>query len=177
MLDRSDLAVLSSTAALIDTMRRHTFLPYADDTWSPVSSPTVGLAAFRFGAALQESALPHGVQELAIPAYIGDPIVVVNQLLPPPMRALALRHGLAHLIAGELAPGVGAEIRFMSSMHDYTTLEERRADLFALADLLPEREMRNDPDWLAAEISLFAPDWPADRLFDRAALRLALRRY
>jgi hypothetical protein len=46
------------------------------------------------------------------------------------------------LVAGELEPEEGTEVRFMSSLLDCVTLEERRADLFALADLIPDREFK-----------------------------------
>jgi Zn-dependent peptidase ImmA (M78 family) len=176
VLSSADRAVLSSTAALLEAVRRQT-LPYADDTWSPVGDLTLGMIAARLGAELFEAPLAAGVQEMGIPAYMGNPVVIVNHRIPPPARGFALRHGLAHLVAGELEAGQGADVRFMSQVNNWMSLEERRADLFALADLIPDRELRPDPEWLAGEISLLVPDWPAERVFDRVGLRLALIRF
>jgi hypothetical protein len=176
VLTSADRAVLASTEVLLRAMRSQTGLPYADETWSPVGDLTLAIMANKFGAELIEAPLADGVQELGIPAYMGTPIVVVNHRMPPALRSFALRHGLAHLVAGELEAGQGAEVRFMSQVNDWMSLEERRSDLFALADVIPDREMREDPEWLAGEISLLAPDWPAERLFDRVELRLALWR-
>jgi hypothetical protein len=71
----------------------------------------------------------------------------------------------------------------MSSIHDYFSMGERRADLFALADLIPDRDMtevvrlERDPDgalaWMRRQIEIFAA-WPADRVEDRARLRWSL---
>lgn len=174
MIEKADRAAVASTVVLIHAVRSQTGFAYADDTWSPIAELTLGGIAKKFGAELHEAPLPDGIQEVGVPAYFSGPIVVVNHRIPPALRGLALRHGLAHLVAGELEAGIGAEIRFMSSVSDWMALEERRADLFALADLIPDRLLRDDPEWLAAEISLLAPDWPADRLFDRVGLRLAL---
>lgn len=170
---RADEAVVRSTQVLLDLVRRQS-LPYADPMWSPISPLSVGLIAVRFGASLQEAPLPDGIQELGIPAYLSNPIVVVNRSLPPAGRNLALRHGLAHLVAGELERGIGSEVRFMSLMHDYMTLEERRADLFALADLIPDRDLPADAVMLAADVARYAPEWPLARLWDRVRLRRTL---
>lgn len=175
--DRETQAVLDSTSVLLRAIRNQTNLAYADAVWSPVSPITVGLMAQRFGAEIREIHLSPHAQEMGIPAYFGAaPLILINKDLRPSYRALALRHGLAHLIAGELDAEQGVEIRFMSTTLDWTTQSERRADLFALADLIPDREMRDDPDWLTAEIGAFAADWSSERLFDRASLRLLLWR-
>lgn len=72
----------------------------------------------------------------------------------------------------------------MSLITDYMTLEERRADLFALADLFPDpaldvlvssgAKQRSIEAALRREVQVFAPAWPRDRLADRVRLRLAL---
>lgn len=89
----------------------------------------------------------------------------------PRDRAFAIRHGLGHVLGGHVA-----DFGYSAAADDWDCHEEAVADLFALADLLPDREMNADPEWLAGEISLLAPDWPHDRVFDRTALRLALWR-
>lgn len=172
----TDGAVLSSTAVILTAVRRQTGLAYADDHWSPVADLTLEMIAHRLGAELGHAHLAAGVQEIGIPGYVGSPLIIVNRGIPAPYRSLALRHGLAHLVAGELEPGQGSDIRFMSNAQDWTSLEERRADLFALADLIPDRGLRKDPDWIARAIVAYAPDWPMARLRDRVDLRLRLAR-
>ena len=72
----------------------------------------------------------------------------------------------------------------MSSILDYMTLEERRADLFTLADLIPDRQLqtlqasgysvRELEHRVTCEIKRCTPTWPADRIADRRALRLSM---
>lgn len=166
---------------LLDWVGRQTNLAYADETWSPISDITLGIIARQMGAALVERELGADVQEMGIPGYLGPPVIAVNRSIAPGLKRLALRHGLAHLVAGELEPEEGAGVRFMSSVTDWMTLEERRADLFALADLVPDRVLT---EWrarglaleaaVAREIRRYAPAWPAGRVGDRVALRLRL---
>ncbi len=136
------------------------------------------------GTLISHRDLGEGIQELGMPGYLGVPVIVVNRRLPWGTRRLALRHGLAHLVAGELEPEEGSQIRFMSSMFDYMTLEERRADLFAMADLIPDRELKERRvasytegelrRWVTGEVRRYAPEWPASRIEDRIALRMQL---
>lgn len=177
-------AVLASTRALIDWTRGQSGHAYADDSWSPISDLDVEVIARYFSCRLVTDELPVGVQEIGIPGYTGDPTIVVSRRLPLPFRRLAVRHGLAHLVAGELEGEHDSGIRFMSSILDASTIEERRADLYALADLVPDRDLAEilklEPDppgalvWLKGQIRRVAPMWPVERLEDRARLRWLL---
>jgi hypothetical protein len=96
----------------------------------------------------------------------------------------ALRHGLAGLVASELDAGEASEIRFMSSILDHMTLEERRAYLFALDEygrrlagrcaVRLARSAERVECELRRHARALAPEWPAARVRDRARLRLAL---
>ncbi len=177
-------AVLASTRALIDWTRGQSGHGYADEFFSPISDFDIEVIARRFSCHLVAGELPAGVQEIGIPGYTGLPTIVVSRSLPPPVRRLATRHGLAHLVAGELEGEHDSGVRFMSSIHDWTSLEERRADLFALADLIPDRELaaavatEASPagalQWMRERVGLFAGDWPEGRIEDRARLRWGL---
>lgn len=179
-----DLAVLRSTQSLLRAIAWQTGHGYADEYFSPAGDLTLQMIARSMGGEIEVEELGPNTQELGVPGYFGPPLIIVNRLLPPMQRRLALRHGLAHLIAGELEAGQGNEVRFMSLITDYKTMEERRADLFALADLFPDREVealiatssqvRRVDASLRQEIRTFAPEWPRDRLADRVRLRLAL---
>lgn len=179
-----DRAVLVSTRLLLARVREQTGLAYADDTWSPISDITLDILARQMGGMILHDELGANTQEIGVPGYFGPPAIVVNRMIPSGFRRLALRHGLAHLAAGELDAGQESEVRFMSSILDYDTLEERRADLFALADLIPDRQVdefllagghvRDLPGWVARQTRSFAPDWPIRRVRDRARLRAEL---
>lgn len=176
--------VLDSTRALVEWTRGQSGLGYADEHSSPCSDLDLEGIARRFGCFLRVAPLQEGVQELALPGIVGPPTITVNRNLPGPARRLALRHGLAHLVAGELEGEYDSGPRFMSSVHDYMALEERRADLFGLVDLVPDRDLaaavraHHSPTtarwWMESQIQQFAPNWPKDRLEDRARLRWQL---
>ena len=174
---------MQSTRWLLRDVVERSGLVYADECGG-ISQISVEVIARRLGAGLQSQPLDLATQEIALPAYFGPPVIVVNKFSHPGMRALAIRHGLAHLVAGELEAGEGSDLRFMSNVLDHMTLEERRADLFALADLLPdwqldaltasgagpavvERELRR-------HVTALAPEWPLQRIRDRSRLRLTL---
>lgn len=180
----STAAVLSSTRLLLELVRGQAGHAYADEDFSPISDLDLEVIARRFSCRLTVQDLPAGVQEIAIPGYLGDPTIVVNRSLPAMERRLAVRHGLAHLVAGELEGEHDSGIRFMSSIEDPMTMEERRADLFALADLVPDRELvaavhaHPKPGgalaWMSSRILTLAPSWPVERVEDRARLRWEL---
>lgn len=172
---RADAAVLSSTRFLLDVVRRQTGVAYAHDDWSPVADLSLGFIARALGTTLEQADLPAGIQELGFPGYAGAPLLQISRSAPRQMQRLALRHGLAHVVAGELEGEQGREIRMMSSLHDWMAMEERRADLFALADLIPNRVLGGlTLGELEREIRQFAPLWPATRIADRGLLRMML---
>ena len=179
-----DRAVVVSTRLLIARVREQAGLAYADDTWSPISDITLDIIARRLGGVIVQDELGANTQEVGVPGYFGPPTIVVNRRIRSGFRRLALRHGLAHLVAGELDVGQDSEVRFMSSVLDYDTLEERRADLFALADLIPDRQLdevllagrpvRELSGFVRTQVQLYAAEWPMRRIRDRTRLRLAL---
>jgi hypothetical protein len=176
--------VLRDARVMIERVRTRTSLPYADDMWSPDSDVTLELIAARLGAELLEDELAPATQELGVPGYFGVPVIIINRNIAPGLKRLALRHGLGHLVAGELDPEPDGGVRLMSSIYDWMTVEERRADLFAIADLVPGRMLRElalrgltldeRMHWLWCELKRYAPMWPTARIADRVGLRLAL---
>lgn len=179
----ADREVITSTRWLIHRAVEQCQLPYADSN-AGMSLPTVEIMARRMGAGIRCEELAHGTQEIAFPGYFGPPVIVVNRYGHYGMRSIALRHGLAHLVAGELEMAEGGGLRFMSSILDDSTLEERRADLFALADMVPDWWLdelvasgavrRKVEQELRRHVRALAPEWPASRARDRTRLRLAL---
>jgi hypothetical protein len=180
----STAAVIASTRELLAWTRGQSGYAYADPDWAPIADLDLEVIAQRFSCRLATHALPAGVQEIAIPGYTGHPTIVVNRGISAAERRMALRHGLAHLVGGELEGEYDSGVRFMSSIHDWMSMEERRADLYALADLVPDRHLettlRADPSplsarwWMESQIQQYAPAWPRPRLEDRARLRWRL---
>lgn len=96
-------------------------------------------------------------------------------------RQFALRHELAHILAGDATEPVRMVHR------DYLTYPERVADLFALADLFPTPWFlslrRARVAWKAIRVLVereireeYGPDWPWARVDDRTTLRMRLFR-
>ena len=95
-------------------------------------------------------------------------------------RRFALRHGLAHVLAGHVA-----DLTYAHDGHHRETPEEQLADAFAFSDLIPDRMLREvqavgfrgkDLErWVRAEISRYATGWPETRVTDRAEAQLRAR--
>lgn len=117
---------------------------------------------------------------MTLPCCAGVYPIFVNRHAERTDRWFALRHELAHVMAGDTDGAV-----FLAD-EGYMAAPERAADLFALADLVPgwwiAETRRGRTPWatVRAEIALavaeYAEGWPAERLTDRAALRLRLFR-
>jgi hypothetical protein len=117
---------------------------------------------------------------MTLPRCAGVYPVLVNRHAERTDRYFALRHELAHVMAGDTDGAV-----YLAD-EGYMAPPERAADLFALADLVPgwwiadTRRGRTPWRTVRAEIALavaeYAEGWPAERLTDRAALRLRLFR-
>ena len=180
----ADRAIVVATRALIRSVERRSRLCYADGIAGPISPMSVQIIARQLGADIIEADLGQHTHEIAVPGYCGPPVIVVNRYAEPAMRHLACRHGLAHLAAGDIAIGEGADVQFMSSILDDMTPAERVADCFALADVVPgwqlESLVASNASGTAIEhelrrhIQALAPRWPAARVRDRTRLRLAL---
>lgn len=175
-----DGAVLRDTEVLIDRARQVVEF-YAGD-FSPIR--TDQLSALLKSHSCFLKTFPFESTDLAafvLPAMRGIYPIGVNRLASRTDRQFAIRHELAHVIAGEVD-----EPTFLSD-DSYMGHSERVADLFALADLVPGwmlRHMRGDRmSWrdISVEVrgaiqSECAGGWPADRLEDRTRLRLRLFR-
>lgn len=118
---------------------------------------------------------------LTVPPIGGEYAIGIRSDLSWSEHAFALRHELAHVLAGDVEEPVRMVDR------GYLTQAERYADLFALADLVPGaylgtlrklripwKEIRADLEQQIRE--LWGPDWPVARVDDRARLRLRLFR-
>lgn len=118
---------------------------------------------------------------LTIPPIAGEYAIGIRADLSWSEHAFALRHELAHVLAGDVEEPVRMVDR------GYLTYAERLADLFALADLVPTsylRSLRSIPlRWNEIRQDLaqmireqWGAGWPEARIDDRTALRLRLFR-
>ena len=65
--------------------------------------------------------------------------IALNASVPRPLREFALRHELHHVLAGDVADALHGPVFFNDQ--GYMTSWERAADLFALVDFVPGREL------------------------------------
>ncbi len=173
--DSSPSAVSDRVRQLVRECHRLGIL-YASEDWSPLSDITLGLLLERAGIRWRYCDLEH-VGEIVWPPVCGVHLMQVNRQQSPGERRLAIRHGLAHVLAGDVA-----ELTFAREGHDWRGREETVADLFALVDLIPDRQLAElraagyAPDelarWVYCEIARYAPRWPTERIGARAQLRL-----
>ncbi|HEX8694864.1 MAG TPA: hypothetical protein VF746_20725 [Longimicrobium sp.] len=148
--------------------------------YSPVRTDQVAALVAAAGGHVEVFAFRSGTVAMTLPRCRGVYPILVNRAAERTDRWFALRHEVAHVMAGDAEAAV--------FLHDegFMTHPERTADLFALADLVPgwwiAQQRRGRAPWraVAAEVVLavtaYAGTWPPERLRDRAALRLRLFR-
>jgi hypothetical protein len=155
-------------------------IPYAG-IFAPITEERLAIAMERIDVLCRVDDLGANVQELVTPPAYGRYVMALSRSLDPQRRAFAARHGVGHVVAGHVS-----EIAFLSSARDWLTHEERVADLFALADIVPSfllDELRKPrTGWRALRkmvqriIISHTVRWPEARVFDRAILRIDLYR-
>jgi hypothetical protein len=175
----SDAALVLPATARVLEEARGLVEAYAGPT-SPIRTDQVSLLLARAGCHLEVFPFRSDTVAMTLPRCAGVHPILVNRGAERTDRQFALRHELAHVLAGDTeGPVYLVETGSM-------TLPERVADLFALSDLVPGwwiADVRRGPTpWrtVCAEITLaiaeYAESWPAERLADRAGLRLRLFR-
>lgn len=118
-----------------------------------------------------------GIVEVVFPAVCGRTQMLVSREQPPGARRFALRHGLAHVLAGHTSAA-----EHVHALADWSSWEESLADLFALLDIAPAWQLEElraagysaeeVERWLYAEIARWTTGWLPERLRDRVRLRL-----
>jgi hypothetical protein len=152
---------------------------YASDDWSPLSDITLGLLLKRAGIQWRYCELEHA-GEIVWPPVCGIHLLQLDRYQSRLERRFALRHGLAHVLAGHVA-----DLTYAHDGHHWENSEEQLADAFALADLIPDRMLcemqaggfrdKGLERWVRAQISHYAPDWPEGRVTDRADTQMGVR--
>jgi hypothetical protein len=174
-----DLDVVTATARAIDRLNDLGVL-YAN-LFSPLHEGGVADAMRRLTITARGESLGQRELEAVMPPVFGRYILVYSTDVDERRRAFAIRHGIGHVVGGHVT-----EPNYLSNRDDYMSHEERVADCFALADLVPFW-MLDDlrvgrTSWgaikqaLCRSIRVHTLDWPEDRVFDRATLRLTLYR-
>jgi hypothetical protein len=151
-----------------------------DDLFSPLPDEALDIALRRLTIRASGHALGTETLELVTPPLYGRYLLLWSTDVDADRRRFALRHGMGHVASGHVtAP------RFLTADGDWMTADERIADLFALADLVPFHHvasLRRGNGWrvvkdqVAALVRLHTHAWPAERVDDRAAMRVALYR-
>ncbi len=176
-MSSEDLYVLNATRRVV-AKAREVQPEYAGPS-APARTDQISLLLARSGCHVEVFHFASDTVAMTLPPCAGVYPVLVNRGAERSDRAFALRHEVGHVLAGDVEGAI-----FLSSGEGHMTPEERIADLFALADLVPGWWIEwvcggeNDPDSLGGEIAQaiaeYAEGWPEDRTVDRARLRLLL---
>jgi len=150
---------------------------YADDDWSPLSDLTLALLLKRAGVRWEYAPLD-GLCEIVTPPVCGIHLMLVEGSQTSAEKRFAVRHGLGHVLAGHVEEACFVRDR------DPFSHEERVADLFAFADLIPDRlltELRKSKYrpweieyWLTEEVRRYCPSWSFRRIVDRMNMLMPL---
>lgn len=164
-----------STAAAVLKAQSYGIL-YGDDDWQ-CSDITLALLLKRVGIEWSYAPLD-GLCEIVTPPICGIHLMLVEHAQTPAEKRFAVRHGLGHVLAGHVEEETFVRER------DPMSHEERVADMFAFADLLPPRQLEElraagyrpwDINlWTSAEILRYCPSWRAPRLLDRLNMLLPI---
>lgn len=182
-LERSDDAALIQTTAELVHLARRLEPTYAGGK-IPATTADFSRLLRRATCRVHLVNLPPGqstVRAMATVPIGGFYRVGIPRDTPLEERLFAARHELGHVLAGE------ADEPILMADRDYLTFAERRADLFALADLVPGsliavwRRARFTWGNIADEVEevvreQWGQSWPWARLDDRARLRVRLFR-
>jgi hypothetical protein len=173
-----DAGVIASAARLV-AAARGAVDDYAGPG-APVTHDQAWVLAAATGCHVEIFPFRSDALGMTLPRCEGVHPVLVNGAPGAMDRCLALRHQVAHVLAGD---GAGA---VCLSGDGQQRRPERVADLFALADAVPgwwiARVVRASGSWRAVHgevarcVAELAPAWPPERVHDRAELRLRLFR-
>ena len=174
----SDTMVIASAARLV-AAARGAVDDYAD-ACAPVSPDQVRVLLAASGCHVEIFPFRSDAVGMTLPLCEGVHPVLVNGAAEGIDRGFALRHQVAHVLAKDASGTV------CLAGEGHGRQSERLADLFALADTVPgwlvSRMARECRAWdavfdeVARCVAELAPAWPADRVRDRAELRLRLFR-
>ena len=177
MTSSDDGEVLEATAELV---RRSWALLEEAEMRPPMRSDQITTLLVRSRPRLCEYPFHSGAVGMAIPWGGGEHAILIDSRAPRADYLFTIRHELAHVLAEEVS-----ETLFLSAA-DTMSFSERRADLYAVADLVPAwlirqlRGTRRPWSHLVLEVQQafreLTVGWSEERIRDRARLRVALYR-
>lgn len=141
----------------------------------PVTDTELLHLAAALNADVQTFAFQSADTAMVLPRCRGRMLIMLNRRYPRQIRSFALRHELAHVLAGDVE-----DLIFLNEA-GFMSREERAADLFALADAVPdpalEQWLRDSQlrsslgEHIRSVMAGFTMDWAPDRIMDRTRLR------
>ncbi len=183
MVSSEAAEVCRSVAGLVGRVQERS--PFYASEFAPLRSDQLAELLRAFSCRLVVS--PHldgEVIGMVLPAVKGIHAVVVPKDRPRTDRLFIVRHEVKHVVSEE----VGAEAVYLLADHGMA-FPERTGDLFAMADLIPGRVIRDlrrgryPMRWahVVEELediirTLITDEWDEERVQDRARLRLLLFR-
>jgi len=175
-------AVVAEVLRVFESLSKRNIL--YGDIFSPLHDDGLREVARRLTIRVDCASLGEQDVEVVMPPVFGRYVMVISTDVNDRRRSFALRHGIGHVAADHVTDV--AFLRNHDERNAYMAHEERVADLFALADVVPwymlgeHRKARTG--WgairqvLCRVIREHTVDWPEERVLDRAELRLALYR-
>ena len=177
MTSSDDAEVLCATAALV---RRSWALLDQPEIRAPMRTDQITQLLVRSRTRLCEYPFSSGAVGMAIPWGSGEHAILIDSRAPRADYLFTIRHELAHVLAEEVN-----ETLFLTAA-DTMSFSERRADLYAVADLVPAwlirqlRGTRRPWSHLTLEVQQAFREhtvgWSEERIRDRARLRVGLYR-
>lgn len=172
--------VLASAAHTLTLAREK--VPWYASAWAPARTDHVAELLTRSHVHLVVRPIEDNALGMVLPKCRGKHTMIVEKETPRTDRMFIIRHELAHVLRGD----VGEEPLYFTNDDDWS-FQERTADLFALADLMPGRILQDVRrarmawrdilrDLTTDCLQLVSLDWSQERAYDRADLRLRLFR-
>lgn len=177
MTSSEEKVLLQATAALLARSRELLGEP---TTHSPLRTDQISALLVRTRTRLCEYRFQSGAIGMAIPWGADEHAILIDSAASRGDYDFTVRHELAHVLAGEVSDAL-----FLSAA-DTMSFSERRADLYAVADLVPPwllRQLRGTRrPWSRVQLDVqqafreLTGGWSEERLRDRARLRVELYR-
>ena len=177
MTSSDDRAVLEGAAELV----RRTWELVGTPARPPLRTDQITRLLTRTGTRLEEYRFGSSAVGMAIPWAGGtEHAILIDSAASRADYDFTIRHEIAHVLAGEVS-----ETLFLTA-DDTMSVSERRADLYAVADLVPGWSMqqmrgRRRP-WAHVRLEVLQSfreltvGWSEERLRDRANLRVEMWR-
>lgn len=175
-------AVLDATASLV--RRARDVVPGYAAGFAPVGSWGISALLVHTHTQLVERRFESRVVGMAFPFGPEEYVLAIDSACTRSDELFTIRHEMAHILSGEVA------VAMLLTAEDTFSFSERRADLFAIADLLPTQWVEwvrrgsggGARPWRQVVLDVvlafreLTEGWSEPRMWDRARLRVRLYR-